>query len=34
MLLVVAGAKGKQDKLPIQQRILNGILNVSNVPYR
>lgn len=26
--------KKKEEKLPMQQRVLNGILNVSNVPYR
>lgn len=25
--------KSQQEKLPLQQRILNGVLNVSNVPY-
>jgi hypothetical protein len=29
-----ASGKKQQEKLPLQQRILNGILNVSNVPYR
>jgi hypothetical protein len=30
-----AGKAGKEsEKLPLQQRILNSILNVSNVPYR
>ncbi|WIA32057.1 hypothetical protein OEZ86_002909 [Tetradesmus obliquus] len=29
-----AGKAGKEsEKLPLQQRVLNGILNVSNVPY-
>jgi hypothetical protein len=26
--------KAKQEQLPFQQRVLNSILNVSNVPYR
>jgi hypothetical protein len=29
-----ASSKKEAEKLPMQQRILNSILNVSNVPYR
>jgi hypothetical protein len=33
--MLQSGKAGKEsEKLPLQQRILNSILNVSNVPYR
>jgi len=28
------GRRKDKEKLPLQQRVLNGVLNVSNVPYR
>jgi hypothetical protein len=32
--MLLLAEPGKQEKLPMQQRILNSILNISNVPYR